>query len=115
MSTGLRPIFKYPIGIRYKHIRCPALGNCYDALDDIAWEIGCKPITQMIDSYMEDEANPWMNSRKGMMAVAALMAYLQHNPGSVDDQDTVLDELREIKKVISVASEDDIPFHLSNG
>lgn len=113
MSSALKPVFKYPIGVPYKDIRCPAIGNCYDALDTIAWEIGATPITQMIDSYMEDEQNPWCDSRKGMMAMASLLTYLQHNPEYVDDQDTVLDELRELKKVISVASEDDIPFHFS--
>jgi hypothetical protein len=44
------------------------------------------------------------------MAIAALLTYLQSNPDCVNDVDAVMDDLRNVKKPLSQAAEDLIPF-----
>ena len=112
MPSELTVTFKRPVaGLRGNDkLRFPALGARFEALDEIAWEIGARPISKMLEGYANDDPDPWFCAKTGTMAITALLSYLQNNPDSIDDLELVMDELRSVKKPLSQAAEDLIPF-----
>ncbi len=112
MSRGLIPVFKKALsGIETSQISLPALGDAYDTLDGIAWDIGVVPFTNQMETEAKDPEDPWFCPRKGTIAVTSILAYLEHNPRFVSNQEAVMDDLRQLKQFLSSAREKEVPFH----
>jgi len=88
----------------------PNLGKYFEALDEVAWDIGAKPLSKLSEGYANDEIDPWFSAKLANMTVSALLAYIQNNPDRIDEAGAVMDELRKVKRPLSQAAEDLIPF-----
>jgi len=114
MASSLTLAFKRPLprGTLYGDLVFRALGDQFEALDEIAWAIGARPLSQMMDGYADGD-DPWFPAKNASMSIAALLSYLQNNPDSVPDCEAVMEDLRNVKKPLSEAAEDFIPFRFA--
>jgi hypothetical protein len=112
MSSCLNLVFKRPLprSKPQRESKFSALGDQLEALDEIAWEIGARPLSNMIEGYASDEIDPWFSAKTGVMTIGALLSFLQNNADRVGDLEAVMDDLRNVKKPLSQAADELIPF-----
>lgn len=100
-----------------------ALSQASDQLDQIATSLGVRPLMEffsadpeMAAEFLEEgtEIPPqsWFPASDGLATVRALHSHLTANPSAVPQQEMVLDDLSDMERVLTTASEHSVGWCL---
>ena len=105
------------------------LSRVADELDEAATELGVRPISEFISTdpaqaaeFLEGEGVDVSTIKlpplqqfpadEGLATVRALMDHIQANAGAIPRADGVLQDLHECERILSVAAEHGVGWHL---
>lgn len=82
------------------------LANAWDALDAIAEQADVPPITKLCNAA-------WKQPDKGLVIFEKYLAFVQANPKTVPDAKHVIEDLRDVVRLIGEAKRLDTKWRLS--
>lgn len=111
------------------------LGQARDQLDSLAYELGVRPLSEFVtvadedlDGYFDEEEmgvdhdliddshdqnRVWFKAVDGLNAITPVIEFLASNVDEIDDQDTVLGELRTLEESLQEAKRRGIHWHFA--
>lgn len=111
------------------------VGRARDQLDALAYELGVRPLTEFVtvtdedlDDYLDeeelgvdhdlvddshDENRVWFQAADGLNAITPMIEFLASNGDEIDDQDSVLGQLRALATSLHDAKRRGIHWHFA--
>lgn len=100
-------------------------------LEQLCLELGVSPLMDffsvdpqeteaLLEAYLDQDEEPlstpdeqWFDADDGLMTVRALEHHLQRQPGKLDNQQAVLQELTEYRAILEVLQQHQVRWHLA--